>query len=217
VNKDELFAPIRRITARSLFSAIICNASLLLLTNILLIQIAKYRIKHIERRKDLYKEYAYRDALTGAYSRLYLERWIYTHSYKSKFIHENICIAMLDIYNYKLINDSYGHYIGDKVLQYLVKYINETIKDEDFVVRFGGDEFVIVLQNTRLDEAKSLLSEISDKLCNIKEMQLGISISYGIEQVSSYDGVFDGIERADEKMYISKKKYKQTLLYNQFV
>lgn len=214
VDRDVLLTPTRRITARSLLIAIICNVTLLLLTNIIFIRIARHRFKQIERRKDLYKEYAYKDTLTGAFSRLYMERWIYAYSNNSKFIHEDICVVMLDINNYKALNDTRGHHIGDRVLQYTVNYIKDSINDQDLVVRYGGDEFIIILLNTQLEKANSVLATIAEKLSFIKELQLGISVSHGIEQVSSYDSIFDAIEKADEKMYISKDKYKQSLFYN---
>jgi diguanylate cyclase (GGDEF)-like protein len=167
------------------------------------IQIAGHRFKHIERRKDLYKEYAYKDALTGAQSRLYLERWIYAHSNDPGLTQKNICVVMLDINNYKLLNDTMGHYIGDKVLQYIVRYVKNSIKKDDFI---------IILLDTELQEAESILATIEEKLSSIVELKLGVSIAYGIEQVSSYDDIFDAIEKADRKMYISKDKYKQMLL-----
>jgi diguanylate cyclase (GGDEF)-like protein len=212
VKRDVLFSSTRKITVSSLISAVLGNMTLLLLTNFIVIQIAGHRFKHIERRKDLYKEYAYKDALTGAQSRLYLERWIYAHSNDPGLTQKNICVVMLDINNYKLLNDTMGHCIGDKVLQYIVRYVKNSIKKDDFIVRYGGDEFIIILLDTELQEAESILATIEEKLSSIVELKLGVSIAYGIEQVSSYDDIFDAIEKADRKMYISKDKYKQMLL-----
>ncbi|NLM60678.1 MAG: GGDEF domain-containing protein [Clostridiales bacterium] len=212
-NKRDLFASIRRISVLSLITALVCNITILLLTNFTVIRLAQYRLSVTERRKELYKEYAYRDTLTGAYSRLYFERWLRAKIDKSGFIHEDICVVMMDINKYKSINDKFGHVIGDKTLQHVAEVIIRTIGDGNLAVRYGGDEFLIVLLNTPYSEAERIMAKINSQLSDINEFGFGLSISYGIEQISSYIEIYKAIEKADEKMYISKNAHQELMWF----
>lgn len=211
--KRVLFSSIRRISVISLASAIICNITLLLLTNFIVIRLAQYRLSVTERRKELYKEYAYKDALTGAYSRLFFERWLKSKIDKSGFIHEDICVVMMDINRYKSINDKYGHVIGDKTLQYVADVIFDEVGEGNLVVRYGGDEFLIVLINTPYSEAELIMARINNQLSEINEFGFGLSISYGIEKISSYVELYRAIEKADEKMYVSKNAHHELMWF----
>lgn len=211
--KNVLFASIRKISINSLISAIICNVTLLLLTNFTVIRLAQYRLSVTERSKELYKEYAYRDSLTGTFSRLYFDRWLRSRINKSGFIQEDICVIMTDINKYKSINDKYGHVIGDKTLQHVADVIIDTIGEGNLVVRYGGDEFLIVLLNTCFSEADRIMAKINSQLSNINEFGFGLSISYGIEQISSYGELYNAIEKADEKMYISKNAHQELMWF----
>lgn len=211
VSKARLNIPIRKISADNLINAVIWYIILLLITNWIIIRYVRFRLNQAEKTKELYKEYAYRDTLTGAFSRLYFDQWSKSRIEKYGFVDEDICVVMIDINRYKFINDTYGHAAGDKALARVSKILQMSVKEEDLVVRYGGDEFLMVLVNCTYDEANRILSKISGKMLKIDDINFGISISYGIEHISSYKDLKTAVHRADVKMYESKNAYNALL------
>ena len=116
---------------------------------------------------------------------------------------------MLDIDKFKLTNDKYGHSAGDKVLKSFALVLNSTIRRDDIVCRYGGDEFIILLPKTTIDIA----SEVADRLQkNIEKyiLQLGkfsikFTASIGITQYYDEDEPSKIIEKSDKAMYNSKR------------
>jgi diguanylate cyclase (GGDEF)-like protein len=172
-----------------------------------------YKLNQAEKTKEIYKEYAYRDTLTGAYSRLYFEKWSKSKIENARFIHEDISVVMIDINRYKYINDTYGHTAGDKALQRVAAILQMSVKNEDLVVRYGGDEFLLVLANSKYEEADKIMVKINSNLMKIEDLNFSLSLSYGIEQIGSYKEMHSAIQRADEKMYESKNAYKALLWF----
>jgi len=211
VSKARLNVPIRKMSVDNLITAVIWYVILLLITNWIIIRYVRFKLNQAEKTKELYKEYAYRDTLTGAFSRLYFDQWSKSRIEKYGFINEDICVVMIDINRYKFINDTYGHAAGDKALARVSKILQMSVKEEDLVVRYGGDEFLMVLVNCTYDEANRILSKISGSMLKIDDINFGISISYGIEYISSYKDLKAAVHRADEKMYESKNAYNALL------
>lgn len=209
--KAKLFEPNEKTSILYPARAVIWYTILLVITNLVIIRFVQFRLHQAEKIKEQYREYAYRDTLTGAFSRLYFEQWSKSRMEKYGFINEDICVVMIDINRYKYINDTYGHAAGDKVLARVAKVLQMSVREEDLVVRYGGDEFLLVLVNCKYDQATRILSRISDRLEQIEEVGIGLSISYGIDYISSYGELRSAVERADEKMYQSKHAYNELL------
>lgn len=155
------------------------------------------------------KEQAYHDELTDIYNRkAYNERIeekfnLYSR-YKSKF-----CIAMYDIDDFKGINDTYGHDIGDKVLIEMTKEIKENIRKTDLIFRVGGEEFVILFPKTLLDEAYVVIEKIRETVSRMNIVDnKKITISIGITEVKDNDTPTSIYERIDKLMYVSKHEGK---------
>ncbi len=152
---------------------------------------------------------AYHDALTGLPNRSYLKKNVELMLKKSQIVQQNFAILFLDLDNFKFINDSLGHDIGDKLLIKISQRLQDATKKYGECVRFGGDEFIIIINNTNNEKniriiTSELISTIS-KSITIQEREFFISCSIGIamypEDTNSFTGL---IKAADTAMYTAK-------------
>lgn len=150
-----------------------------------------------ERRYGLY------DPLTGLYNRAYGDKRLEEAYLDYKRIKESFSVIFIDVDSLKTINDTYGHPYGDFVLQQVAFCIKSVIRQNDFAIRWGGDEFLILLRRVTYEDALKIAQRIEDKINEIFKGELGIS--YGIEvsseEIENYEDI---IRRADIKMYTSK-------------
>ena len=155
------------------------------------------------------KKQTYYDELTKIFNRK-----AYNERIQEKFdlfdrYDTNFTIAMYDIDDFKKINDTYGHDIGDKVLVEITNEVKSIIRKTDFLFRVGGEEFVIIFDKTSLDEAYDIAEKIR---INISKMQIieneKITISMGITQAIANDNPQSIYERVDKLMYQSKRNNK---------
>ena len=107
--------------------------------------------------------FADRDSLTGAYNRRYFERILLAEVARHQRYSENLSLLILDIDHFKNINDTYGHLKGDEVLRAIVSVITTTIRQTDYCVRYGGEEFVILLPHTSNNNAVWLAERLRKK------------------------------------------------------
>ncbi len=118
--------------------------------------------------------------------------------------------AVLDVDEFKDINDRYGHLAGDEVLQGIGGLVRGSIREQDFACRWGGDEFVIFFKNECSQAAQKRLSQIEHRLADFHLRQFGkqsISVSWGMAEAS--DGSLKvALETADNKMYQMKRRRK---------
>lgn len=140
-------------------------------------------------KRDEYEYLAIRDVLTGVYNRRYLElqlkREIAAHVRHNK----PLCYVMLDVDNFKHINDSYGHSIGDYVLKNVAKLMESSVREEDYCFRFGGDEFALLLPMTSLFAAYKVAERIrasiaEHKFVSSEGQKFSINISLGVSQLT---------------------------------
>lgn len=173
-------------------------------------------IKNItdERKKEhSYEEKIYTDSLTGLYNRNFYEEKteeIFSNSLSEE---DDFSILIIDIDDFKVVNDTYGHHFGDRVLQELSKIIKRNIRKKDYPVRVGGDEIVLLL-NANSEIARQIGERIVQEINGIEIDGAKITISIGLatkkSQVSTLKELYI---RADEAMYRSKKQGKNTLSY----
>jgi diguanylate cyclase len=120
-------------------------------------------------------------------------------------------VVMLDIDYFKKFNDQYGHQVGDQVLRIVGSNLKENLKGKDFPSRYGGEEFIVLLPNTKLDKAyivaEQLRKNISEKGLKIKKtgQSLGnITVSVGVSEIRAGDTAISVVERADAALYLAK-------------
>lgn len=166
------------------------------------------------KTKQLRKQ-NYLDGLTGAKNRKAYDEKVNEHislfkRYKNKF-----SLLMLDIDDFKKINDKYGHKVGDKVLIEFVKIVNLNIRQNDFLFRIGGEEFMIILSETDLESSKvvaeNIRKHIENELISMNDNK--VTVSMGLTEVLEDDNEDLIFNRADILLYDSKKNGKNKVSY----
>ncbi len=156
-------------------------------------------------------EKATKDPLTDLYNREFLSEYAEKVLKENRRKGESIALIFLDLDNFKPVNDNYGHEEGDKVLKNVAKMLKNSFRDQDIVVRYGGDEFIVLAQLNRVE-----ISDLNSVLMSLKERieenfkKYGISISYGMAIYPlETDNLKDLIQLADQRMYEQKKDIKE--------
>ncbi|HSH87449.1 MAG: diguanylate cyclase [Methylophilus sp.] len=156
------------------------------------------------------------DQLTGVLNRRGMDDAFSTEIARFHRSGELLSVALLDIDNFKSLNDQHGHGAGDSALKHLAAVIKRTVRPTDIVTRMGGEEFVVILPNTKLDEAVTTMSRLQRSLT--KEYFLGnnqkllITFSAGVALFQSEDDVSSILLRADQAMYLAKKSGKNRVM-----
>lgn len=168
-------------------------------------------IKEQEHELNEIKLESNKDSLTGLYNRKFLYNYI-----KKMQIEENrrenfsFALIFIDLDNFKPINDNLGHEEGDKVLKEVANILKENFRKDDFIIRFGGDEFIILinLQNNNISSIKKIINSLRKRV-EEKLNKYNLSFSYGIA-IYPKDGknLSTLLTKADKEMYEEKKKRK---------
>ena len=164
--------------------------------------------EHLVRSLHQYSQELYQDALTGAFNRRY---------YEEQFCGKDSAdgVAVLDVDNFKAINDTYGHQAGDAALRTIVQAIVGCIRNSDILIRYGGDEFLLVFPDIPEPVFNRRLQEISAAVSNAAvpdypKMQLSVSVG-GVYKMSPLS---DAVYRADALMYKAKTEKRRMMLHN---
>lgn len=141
------------------------------------------------------------DFLTGTYNRRYLLELANAEFKRVCRYGLSLCLMMLDLDNFKAINDNQGHPVGDEALKKVAKTLLETVRDCDHVGRYGGDEFIIVLPETDISGAMLIAERLREALSNVK-----LTISIGIAKLERDDVCIEElIHRADHLLLKAKR------------
>ena len=151
---------------------------------------------------------AHFDQLTGVYNRNYLEYLLDYEFHKARQKKTDVVYLMMDVDKFKFINDHYGHTTGDKVLKEVAQRVSESIREQDYVGRYGGDEFVVILSDASLAMAEKVAHRVIQLLKGIKIDHLAIPLSLSIGMVKQTDEkeILEIIEKADQAMYQAKQE-----------
>jgi diguanylate cyclase (GGDEF)-like protein len=177
----------------------------------------------ISERKELEAKLHYmasHDSLTGLYNRHVLEDRLEYEIKRSTRYQHSLSVLMIDIDHFKRVNDTYGHHIGDLVLQGFAKRLEASIRNSDYISRYGGEEFVAVLPETPTTEAKELAErirrEVSEHPFPIEnKLNISLTISIGISTLSDHCRTkTELITAADFALYASKKAGRNQIKTN---
>ena len=114
-------------------------------------------------------------------------------------------VAFIDLDGFKKINDNFSHQFGDDCLSQFVMYLKNELREEDLIIRYGGDEFLIFTKWDDIDMFESRLNLIRHKIERLFQFNdIDVSFSYGIDNLSK--GIESAINCADKKMYINKSR-----------
>ena len=167
-------------------------------------------VRDITRRKQLehdLEELATTDTLTQAFNRTKFQEVIKKELERAKRYYHSLSVVMFDIDHFKKVNDTYGHAVGDSVLQALTKIVKENLREIDYLVRWGGEEFILITPETDIERARVLADRIRKATESYKFDQAGrITVSFGVAEYKPDDTEDTLIKRADDAMYEAKKK-----------
>ncbi|WP_299199746.1 sensor domain-containing diguanylate cyclase [uncultured Amphritea sp.] len=149
------------------------------------------------------------DAITGLMNRRSVNAVLAYEKYRmSRNQTSRCCIALVDIDHFKLVNDTYGHDIGDYALAQVASILQTVTRQSDTVSRFGGEEFLFVLPDISLDEAITSIERVRRKLAEtpleLCQEMITITASFGITQLCNDCDIEHSIKRADEALYLAK-------------
>ncbi|MBN1839640.1 MAG: GGDEF domain-containing protein [Campylobacterales bacterium] len=188
---------------------------LLFLGGIFVFFVGQLALKTTNDVKDLavLKQESITDALTGLRNRRYFDQRISEEVALSTRYKLPLTLMLIDVDHFKKINDTYGHTVGDEVLQTLSKIIQNVVRDSDIVARYGGEEIVIITPNTTKEEAAILAERLREKVEQTKVATIAttqevvqVTISIGLCSLSPIITDKEALlEESDQSLYLAKK------------
>ncbi len=177
---------------------------------------ANAEITRLQGELEQTSELIRHDPLTGVLNRKGLDEALTRETAFARRRGTPLCLGLLDIDNFKQINDTHGHQTGDEALQHLTEVVRENIRPQDSVARYGGEEFVILLPDTPLDAAVAALVRLQRALTKrfflARQQKLLITFSAGVAQLKDGEDTDQTLDRADKAMYIAKRSGKNRVL-----
>jgi diguanylate cyclase len=170
----------------------------------------------LHQELDRASSQARHDPLTGALNRKGLDEALEREVSKVRRTNTPLCMALLDIDNFKTINDKLGHTTGDAALTHLAKVARDAMRPQDTLARYGGEEFVLLLPDTVQDKGIEAMTRLQRELTKHFFMagteKVLITFSAGVAQMSGDETGMEAIRRADQAMYLAKRSGKNRVL-----
>ncbi|CAM2993587.1 GGDEF domain-containing protein [Moritella viscosa] len=179
-------------------------------------QLKKETLLHTQRL-EAQQHKLYLDSLTQVYNRTALDERFKLEFKRWQRYQTNTTIAIIDIDHFKNINDTFGHIAGDKALKIVARALQKSIKGKDFIARFGGEEFVVLLADLKPHEIQAVLDKLRKTIKSIpfrfKGEQISITISIGATQFLPEDNeTVEPFERADKALYQAKSSGRDKVI-----
>ncbi len=162
--------------------------------------------KEILLSNSYLQEIANTDSLTGLKNKKFINEALHNEIKRSSRGGTVFSISLLDIDNFKNINDTCGHLFGDKVLIRFSEILTERLRSTDHIGRYGGDEFVIILPETSAKQSKLLFEELQETMFSqeIEDQIIDISFSVGVKEIKGHESIEEIIKEVDTLMYAEK-------------
>jgi len=153
-----------------------------------------------------------RDTLTGVFNRHYLNKILSRnrvgYSGDSTHFENELLLVMVDLNNFKKVNDEYGHLVGDNLLRETARLLGSHFRPQDLIIRYGGDEFLLVLKPAHHNQFEQLVNIVNEKLNYISSvLEYSCTLAYGMAQGNQKD-FLQLFAQADKNMYINKRHGK---------
>jgi len=170
------------------------------------------RVDALERELARVSQLIRTDPLTSTLNRRGFEETYAAEYARALRSGDVLTVAMLDVDDFKLINDRYGHQAGDTALKHLSEVLRETLRPTDAIARYGGEEFAILLPGVSLSDAAAVMTRVQRELTRRIFMhnydKILMTFSAGVAQIDLQSGLADALERADRAMYEAKRTGK---------
>ena len=171
----------------------------------------------LRKSEKRYQELSITDGLTKLYNSRHFYNQLESEIERTNRYNHSLTLLILDIDDFKQYNDSFGHLEGDKILTRLAEFIFKSIRCTDSAYRYGGDEFAVILPETKKEQGFIVAERIRTYLQNeefspITGEKIHISVSTGIAQFITHESLKDFIRRADESMYKAKNMGKNRII-----
>ena len=172
----------------------------------------QHRVSQLEQELASVSERLHEDHLTALPNRRGLARAFESESARSERRGEPLSLAVLDIDNFKHLNDALGHQTGDLALVHLARVVRQALRPSDVIARYGGEEFVILLGDTKVDDAVNVMTRVQRELTKRfflhNNERVLITFSAGVAQREAGETQDDLVERADRALYRAKEAGK---------
>ena len=191
-----------------------------------------YRLQNVELRntqielkqkiqdlKDLHKkvkEISIRDGLTNLYNRRYLDEQLGILSSRARRYNQSLSIAIVDIDNFKKLNDTFSHQVGDEVLKQVANILASDLRESDLAARYGGEEFVLIFPETSLKKATIVCKRTCQQIASYNWSSicsnLKVTVSIGISDDVKVRNHQEQLQIADKHLYIAKHSGKNRVV-----
>lgn len=170
--------------------------------------------KIIEENKSIFVAGATtKDELTGLFLREVFDVVIKKEMEEANRKNTSLCLLMIDIDDFKEINDQYGHLKGDEVLRKIGTTINDSVREMDLAARYGGEEMVVLMPRVDIEQAYKAAQRIRKAIEQIQFKEFFVTVSIGLSQISRHIDTPDKlIHDADESLYYAKNKGKNQVI-----
>lgn len=173
------------------------------------VELMEEETRQVKAHMEEERHRARTDSLTGLPNRTAYQEYIDREFERWTRYKQPFCVVVADLDLFKNINDNYGHLAGDKVLRLVGKLLNRHSRATDFVVRYGGEEFVIILPDTRRDDGFKVADKLRRAVCespfNFYGKPVAVTMSFGVSEVSEGDSLDELFTRADKALYAAKQ------------
>ncbi len=162
------------------------------------------------RRARILRSFMVRDSLTGLFNHTLTREYLYRELEQARRRNGLLSFAMIDIDNFKSVNDNYGHTVGDQVIRIVAKLINQRMRKTDIIGRYGGEEFAIIMPDTSAETATSILDELRHNFSQIPhqygDIEFTVTISCGVAEFPACQSAATLSETADQALYEAKNR-----------
>lgn len=178
-------------------------------------------VLHIKSRVNRAKTLSskmYKDSLTGLLNHAQVQRSLEKEFLRSRRYNTPLSVVMIDIDKFKTINDKYGHLVGDKVILALSNLLDQRLRATDYIGRFGGEEFLVVMPNCIVDDAGRIINKLRVVFSELKfdanGEEFSVSFSAGISGIEEALSALDQLKRADDALYMAKMRGRNLVCAN---
>ncbi len=169
--------------------------------------------QRLEQMNRVLVEQTTRDPLTGVENRRAFDHIMNEQSSRTERSHSPLALAIIDVDNFKSVNDEFGHVVGDQALQQIARILQAHARTYDHVARYGGDEFALILPDAPIDAAMVVAQRVRKAVHDFNWLHKPITISVGVATTSTAQGSMNIVERADRALYQAKRNGRNCVVH----